>query len=223
METIILSMIAIIMFLYIIQPPKDNRTIDRFGKHKEYDNEGYISTVRTNMMNDVTYRGYCGNSWAEQSRKGCDMPRTQWVAELKQFRCPKCGWVSQYPDDFIKRYINQHNLEKDRVTTKWKDVPKIMINSQLAFSSTILLGIAKDNGFTINNDCIKDTTLNIEIPLEIETIEDYRKHHPLSRFDDYVTGLVVRKRAIISALNRSERFRELKYAYGWAKDATPSE
>lgn len=114
METIILIMIAIIMFLYIIQPPKDNRTTDRFGKHIEYDNEGYPSTVRSNMMNDITYRGYCGNSWNEQKRKGCDMPRTKWDAELKQFKCPKCGWVSQYPDDFIKRYINQHQLDRTR-------------------------------------------------------------------------------------------------------------
>lgn len=70
----------------------------------EYHNEGNVSTVRTNLMNEEGYTGYCGNSWAEQKKKGCDMPRTKWVAELSQFCCPKCGWVSQYPSDFITRY-----------------------------------------------------------------------------------------------------------------------
>jgi hypothetical protein len=70
----------------------------------EYDNDGNLSIVRTNLINQQGYTGYCGNSWNEQKRKGCDMPRTKWDAELNQFRCPKCGWVSQFPSDFIKRY-----------------------------------------------------------------------------------------------------------------------
>jgi hypothetical protein len=70
----------------------------------EYDNEGNLSIVRTNLMNEQGYVGYCGNSWNEQKRKGCDMPRTKWDAELNQFRCPKCGWVSQFPPEFITRY-----------------------------------------------------------------------------------------------------------------------
>lgn len=60
--------------------------------------------VRENLMTREGYTGYCGNSWEEQKKKGCDMPRTKWVPELNQFRCPKCGWVSQYPSDFIARY-----------------------------------------------------------------------------------------------------------------------
>ncbi len=78
----------------------------------EYDTDGNISIVRTNLMNEQGYTGYCGNSWAEQKKKGCDMPRTRWVAELNQFRCPQCGWISQYPMDFITRY-------KER----WKIIP----------------------------------------------------------------------------------------------------
>jgi len=70
----------------------------------EYDDNGNLSVVRTNLMNQEAYTGYCGNSWAEQAKKGCDMPRTEWVPELNQFKCSKCGWVSQYPADFIKRY-----------------------------------------------------------------------------------------------------------------------
>lgn len=70
----------------------------------EYDDEGQLSIVRTNLMNQQGYVGYCGNSWNEQRKKGCDMPRTKWNPELNQFECPKCGWVSQFPSDFIARY-----------------------------------------------------------------------------------------------------------------------
>jgi len=70
----------------------------------ELDSDGFRNIVRTNLMNEPNYSGYCGNSWDEQKKKGCDMPRTKWIAELNQFRCPKCGWVSQYPKDFIERY-----------------------------------------------------------------------------------------------------------------------
>lgn len=70
----------------------------------EYDDSGKLSIVRTNMMNQENYTSYCGNSWAEQKKKGCDMPRTNWAPEINQFRCPQCGWVSQFPDDFIKKY-----------------------------------------------------------------------------------------------------------------------
>lgn len=67
-----------------------------------------ISIVRENLMNDPNYTGYCGNSWKEQKAKGCDMPRTKWIPELNQFRCPKCGWISQFPNDFIQRYKAKH-------------------------------------------------------------------------------------------------------------------
>ena len=69
-----------------------------------------LTIVRENLMNEKDYTGYCGNSWTEQKNKGCDMPRTEWVSELNQFRCPKCGWVSKYPDDFISRYKERWSL-----------------------------------------------------------------------------------------------------------------
>jgi len=75
----------------------------------EYNTDGSVNTVRTNLMNEQCYTGYCGNSWDEQKKKGCDMPRTRWVSELNQFSCPKCGWVSQYPSEFIERYKAKWN------------------------------------------------------------------------------------------------------------------
>lgn len=75
----------------------------------EYTEDGELSIVRTNMMQDPNYTGYCGNSWNEQRRLNCDMPRTKWIPELSQFKCPKCGWVSEFPESFIKRYKEKHN------------------------------------------------------------------------------------------------------------------
>lgn len=75
----------------------------------EHDNEGNLSIVRTNLMNEPNYSGYCGNSWVEQKKKGCDMPRTKWSPELNQFVCPKCGFVSAFPKDFIDRYKAKWN------------------------------------------------------------------------------------------------------------------
>ena len=43
-------------------------------RNLEYDNDGNLSIVRTNLMNEENYSGYCGNSWDEQKKKGCDMP-----------------------------------------------------------------------------------------------------------------------------------------------------
>lgn len=65
-----------------------------------------MSIVRENMMNDKFYRPYCGESWD----KGCSMPRTFWRKELKQMKCPECGWVSEFPADFIKEYTAKHDL-----------------------------------------------------------------------------------------------------------------
>lgn len=65
-----------------------------------------LTIVRENMMKDVNYMGYCGNAW----NAGCSMPRT--VRHGDQFRCPECGWVSQYPQDFIDRYRLKHNLNQ---------------------------------------------------------------------------------------------------------------
>lgn len=71
--------------------------------------DGTISIVRSNLMNEPGYTGYCGNSYIEQNKKGCGMPRTKWVPELNQFKCPGCGWVSQYPKEFIDRYKAKWN------------------------------------------------------------------------------------------------------------------
>lgn len=51
----------------------------------EYDNDGNLSFVRTILMNEENYRGYCGISWNEHKKKGCDIPRTKWIPELNQF------------------------------------------------------------------------------------------------------------------------------------------
>lgn len=56
------------------------------------------SIVRENLMTEKGYTGYCGDF---DCKKG--MPRTRWNAKLGQFVC-SCGWVSQYPNDFINRY-----------------------------------------------------------------------------------------------------------------------
>lgn len=56
------------------------------------------STVRINLMNDENYTPYCGN-WHCKYQS----PRTNWDKEKSQFTC-KCGWVSEFPADFIKRY-----------------------------------------------------------------------------------------------------------------------
>ncbi len=57
------------------------------------------SIVRENLMTVENYTGYCG------AMQHCHlgMPRTKWDKEKEQFTC-LCGWVSQYPPDFIQRY-----------------------------------------------------------------------------------------------------------------------
>lgn len=58
-----------------------------------------LTIVRENLMTIEGYSGYCGAM--EKCTKG--MPRTRWDKEREQFVC-SCGWVSQYPKDFIERY-----------------------------------------------------------------------------------------------------------------------
>lgn len=57
------------------------------------------STVRQNLMNEAGYAPYCGS---ENCNAG--MPRTKWNEGLNQFAC-SCGWVSEFPADFIERYL----------------------------------------------------------------------------------------------------------------------
>lgn len=63
------------------------------------------SVVRKNLMNEAGYTAYCGAM--EKCTKG--MPRTKWDSNKGQFTC-SCGWVSQYPEDFIKRYRAKWNI-----------------------------------------------------------------------------------------------------------------
>ncbi len=62
------------------------------------------SVVRNNLMTKEHYTGYCGSELCEERSPASPdrWPRTIWNGS--QFYCPKCGWISQYPDDFIARY-----------------------------------------------------------------------------------------------------------------------
>lgn len=65
--------------------------------------------VRENLMTIEGYTGYCANNISRYKPDGCDNPRTKFNGE--QFVCPNCGWVSQFPDDFIKRYKERWNIK----------------------------------------------------------------------------------------------------------------
>lgn len=62
-----------------------------------------LSIVRENLMTEPNYTGYCGNM------KCRVMSRTKWISDLNQFKCSFCGWISKYPEDFIKRYKEKWN------------------------------------------------------------------------------------------------------------------
>ena len=61
-----------------------------------------LTIVRENLMNEKDYAPYCGNNTSRDEMSGCDNPRTKFNGE--QFVCPRCGWVSKFPADFVKRY-----------------------------------------------------------------------------------------------------------------------
>lgn len=63
-----------------------------------------ISIVRENLMTIPHYTGFCGNQLPRNTKGGCSNPRTSWNKHLEQFKCSECGWVSQYPKEFIDRY-----------------------------------------------------------------------------------------------------------------------
>jgi predicted RNA-binding Zn-ribbon protein involved in translation (DUF1610 family) len=73
----------------------------------EYDNEGNLSIVRTNLMNQQGYSPYCGNNIARDAIGGCNNPRTKFNGQ--QFVCPNCGYVTEFPSDFIARYKAKWN------------------------------------------------------------------------------------------------------------------
>lgn len=55
-----------------------------------------MSLIRENLMTIPGYSPYCGDG------RLCSMPRTKFDGE--QFKCPHCGWRSQFPDEFIAEY-----------------------------------------------------------------------------------------------------------------------
>ena len=59
--------------------------------------------VRENLMTREGYSPYCGSNWYDR----CFNPRTKFNGS--QFVCPKCGWQSNFPQDFIDRYKNKWN------------------------------------------------------------------------------------------------------------------
>ena len=77
--------------------------------------------VRENLMTREGYAPYCGNSekidrgkwngWAGGNPPDysmlpthCSNPRTVWNEVISQFKCPECGWQSQFTPDFIMKY-----------------------------------------------------------------------------------------------------------------------
>jgi predicted RNA-binding Zn-ribbon protein involved in translation (DUF1610 family) len=52
--------------------------------------------VRKNLMTIQGYSPYCGNYECKTS------PRTKFNGD--QFKCPRCGWVSMFPKEFIDKY-----------------------------------------------------------------------------------------------------------------------
>lgn len=54
--------------------------------------------VRENLMTREGYSPYCGSLACDHRN-----PRTVYSKEIHQFRCI-CGWVSEFPKDFIERY-----------------------------------------------------------------------------------------------------------------------
>lgn len=59
--------------------------------------------VRENLMTEKGYSPYCGNNHCSHN-----MPRAHWSKKLEQFKC-YCGWVSEFPKDFITRYKAKWN------------------------------------------------------------------------------------------------------------------
>jgi predicted RNA-binding Zn-ribbon protein involved in translation (DUF1610 family) len=68
------------------------------------------TVVRENLMTEKGYTPYCGSNISRDVRGGCDNPRTHYNKKINQFVCPKCGFTSQFPPDFIKRYKEKWNI-----------------------------------------------------------------------------------------------------------------
>lgn len=59
--------------------------------------------IRENLMTREGYSPYCGSN-------NCSFrnPRSIYDIRKEQFTC-KCGWVSEFPSDFIIRYKTKWN------------------------------------------------------------------------------------------------------------------
>ena len=66
----------------------------------------YESTVRNNLMYRPMYTPYCGSTVMIKGNT-CSWPRTKWNGS--QFHCPECGWVSNFPPEFIEEYKKKWN------------------------------------------------------------------------------------------------------------------
>ena len=60
-------------------------------------------TVRDNLMSIKDYSPYCGSIVCKST------PRT--VFDGKQFKCPNCGWRSNFPHLFIILYKSKWNIK----------------------------------------------------------------------------------------------------------------
>lgn len=60
--------------------------------------------IRNNLMTEKGYTPYCGSM-----SRFCSNPRTRWNGE--QFACPKCGFVTQFPKEFIEEYKTKWNIK----------------------------------------------------------------------------------------------------------------
>lgn len=59
-----------------------------------------MSIIRDNLMNIENYSPYCCSN-------SCDNPRS--VFNGTQFVCPKCGYTTTFPRDFISEYKKKWN------------------------------------------------------------------------------------------------------------------
>jgi len=58
--------------------------------------------VRKNLISQKEHTPYCG------SYKCRRMPRTKFNGD--QFKCPDCGWASEFPENFINQYRERQGL-----------------------------------------------------------------------------------------------------------------
>lgn len=71
-----------------------------------------LTIVRSNKMNNKYYVAYCGSVFpGHPNYKTCSSPRMIHDDVTHQDKCPNCGWTTEFPDDFIKRYKAVHNIK----------------------------------------------------------------------------------------------------------------